>query len=264
MREIVISEAAADILRRSTVQEDRVVLPTGQLDRALYMDVDKVLKALGGQWNRGAKAHVFTTDPKEVLKKALGDGSAPGTGTVVSEKKVLQAFFTPTETARELVKHVLEWVPSGKKNSKPVVLEPSAGNGRIVDVIREEWPTIWRIECVEIHQPYADALKIRGYTVVCKDFTQMKPISGYDAVVMNPPFTGGQDIAHVTHAFKFLRPGGILGAIVSPSFQSNGAKKYAEFRTLHDDHLVFEYPLPAGTFRESGTDVRAVAIGWKK
>ena len=39
----------------------------------------------------------------------------------------------------------------------------------------------------------------------------------YDRIVMNPPFEAGQDIDHVRHAFQFLKDGGRLVSIMSPS-----------------------------------------------
>ena len=38
-------------------------------------------------------------------------------------------------------------------------------------------------------------------------------LSGYDRIIMNPPFSDGRDIQHVQHAYNLLRPGGRIGAI---------------------------------------------------
>src|SRR3546814_19124442 len=37
----------------------------------------------------------------------------------------------------------------------------------------------------------------------------------FDAVIMNPPFDRGRDCDHVRHALAFLKPGGVLVAIMS-------------------------------------------------
>ena len=53
--------------------QNRAVL-TEQLERATYVRVDKALQALGGKWNRGAKAHVFPGDARERVDAAITTG----------------------------------------------------------------------------------------------------------------------------------------------------------------------------------------------
>ena len=80
----------------------------------------------------------------------------------------------------------------------------------------------------------------------------------FDRIVMNPPFSKGADIAHVRHAFDhYLKPGGRLVAIMSegPFFRQDRAA--TDFRNwLHQQGGDAE-PLPAGSFRDSGTGVNA-------
>ena len=40
------------------------------LDRKLYMKVDKVLKALGGKWDRRVGGHLFSVDPTDIIEQA--------------------------------------------------------------------------------------------------------------------------------------------------------------------------------------------------
>lgn len=57
-----------------------------------------------------------------------------------------------------------------------------------------------------------------------------------------------------------LRPGGRLVAIVSPAFEHRNSRQADSFRALLDDAGEVVRELPAGTFRESGTDVRTVIV----
>ena len=51
----------------STVEiEGNNVLITAQLDRKLYLAVNKVLDRIGGKWNKKAKSHVFDADPTDI------------------------------------------------------------------------------------------------------------------------------------------------------------------------------------------------------
>lgn len=134
MHTIQISDTARGILRRSTVTADRLRLPDEILARDDYEAVNKALTKLGGKWNRSAKAHLFTADPREAIR-ALVDGEK-----VVDEKKELQAFFTPTETARHLVQVAAGLFKNGVIPRGASILEPSVGSGSLLRALRIEAP----------------------------------------------------------------------------------------------------------------------------
>lgn len=87
-----------------------------------------------------------------------------------------------------------------------------------------------------------------------------RALVGYDRVVMNSPFANGADVAHVTHAFSFLRPGGRLVAIMSAAVKFRSDRKTKAFRELVEAHGGEIEDLPEGSFRASGTDVRTVLV----
>ncbi len=77
---------------------------------------------------------------------------------------------------------------------------------------------------------------------------------------MNPPFSNGADIAHVTHAIQFLAPGGRLVAILSAGVSFRTDKTHTAFRALLEAHNATTEPLPADTFKDSGTSVNTVLV----
>ncbi len=70
--------------------------------------------------------------------------------------------------------------------------------------------------------------------VWCADFLKISPETTglYDRVVMNPPFDRERDIDHVLHAISFLKPGGVLVAIMSAGTELRETKKSKAFREL--------------------------------
>jgi hypothetical protein len=72
---------------------------------------------------------------------------------------------------------------------------------------------------------------------------------------MNPPFADAQDIAHITHAMTMLKPGGRLVAICA-----NGPRQNDKLKPLVEQAGEKWEPLPADTFRESGTGVNTVLL----
>lgn len=140
-----------------------------------------------------------------------------------------------------------------------MVLEPSAGSGAIADAIREAAPRA-RLECVERQYTLVEILGAKGHTAASRDFLQILPTGTYDRVLMNPPFENGQDMAHVRHAFSFLKPGGRLVSIMSPSPFFGANNKAAQFREWFALHRGEYIDLGAGAFKASGTGVATVMV----
>lgn len=241
---VKLDDDVRGVLERSVISNASLTLPAGTLDRALYVKVNKVLELAGGKWNRSAKAHLFKSDPREVLGLALDKGS------IVDTKKQMQQFFTPPETAEYVIERA-ELEPGMS------VLEPSAGEGALAVRARDEGAIV---TCIEFDPALTKKLEALRLSVSNGDFLETTPNQQFDRVVMNPPFTKGQDVDHVTHAFKFVKTGGRLVAIMSAGVKSNSDKKTTAFRKLVDDHGGTIEDLPDGAFSESGTMVRTVLV----
>lgn len=140
------------------------------------------------------------------------------------------------------------------------VLEPSAGSGRIARAARERGGIV---QCVEIQLPLIEDLKMQGFHVIGTNFLEWRP-RDFDAVVMNPPFCRGQDIAHIRHAWEFVRPGGSLVSVASSGVKYRSDKKTTAFRAWLQEVGGEVIDLPEGSFSESGTEVSTVLIVCRK
>ena len=244
--EVKIADDIADILRASTIEGNTLKLGDAKLERSVYQRVMKVLEAAGGKWNRKAGHHIFPKDVEELFAEALNKGG------IVNNDKKRQAFYTPAAIADKLIALV---------NLKPgeSVLEPSAGGGALADAVLRACPTASMV-LIESDLDEAQALRKRFGTVFNQDFLAFAPAEIYDVIVMNPPFTAGQDIAHVLRAFEFLKPGGRLAAIMAPGWQNYRTGKAEEFRYFVAEHGKVACTLPPGSFKESGTNVETVIV----
>src|SRR3546814_19966551 len=99
--------------------------------------------------------------------------------------------------------HVLTHPVPTRRSSD--LLEPSAGSVAIADALRDAGAGI--VHCVEHHASLAEVLRLKGHSVDQMDFMETgglnrlnSPVFSVDAVVMNPPFEKGPDVAHVLHA----------------------------------------------------------------
>jgi hypothetical protein len=221
------------VLERSTTEGNYLHLPKEKLSPSEYAAVNKLIVAEGGKWKKG-RGHLFPTDAAEVLRRILNAGAA------TNQKKVKQAFYTPRGIAME----VAELAEVGGCN----VLEPSAGEGALADACIEFGAK--RVHCVESDPIAVKVLQRKGHAVGLGDFLKTPHEALYDRVVMNPPFTKGQDVKHVIHATGFLARGGKLFAILLDT-------DHPEISHLNPEVVA---RFAKGAFRESGTMVATILI----
>lgn len=75
----------------------------------------------------------------------------------------------------------------------------------------------------------------------------------FDGIILNPPFSRGEDIQHVLHAYQFLSSKGILAGIVSEGTFHRKDKKASDFRDFLATCNAQVESLPPGAFKASGT-----------
>ena len=68
-----INDDVANVLANSRIEGNNLYLPEGQLDRKLYVAVNKVLVVIKGKWNRSAKAHIFNDSPDNIVEEILNN-----------------------------------------------------------------------------------------------------------------------------------------------------------------------------------------------
>ncbi|MEU7338671.1 class I SAM-dependent methyltransferase [Streptomyces sp. NPDC007074] len=239
-----IPTTVLEVLARAETDGPRLIL-TGTLDRKLYLDTAKVLDAAGGRWNRKERVHLFDGDAAAIIEPVIL------TGEIVSTRQQFGYFPTPAPVVQQLLGHAR--VEPGMR-----VLEPSAGRGAIALAAADAGGLV---DCVEIQEQHAAVIGDAHHlnvTVVVADFLTTVPQPVYDRVVMNPPFARQDDIRHVLHAWKAVRPGGLLVAVMSNGVTFRDTPLTREFQALLKAEGGGLHPLPEGAFRESGTGVTTV------
>jgi 16S rRNA G1207 methylase RsmC len=100
-------------------------------------------------------------------------------------------------------------------------------------------------------------------TVTQADFLTIDPTPIYDIVAMNPPFARQDDIRHVAHAAKFLKPGGYLASVMSAGVLFRDNKLTADFRAMVTGLGGTFERLPDAAFKESGTMVSTCIVSFQ-
>ena len=114
-------------------------------------------------------------------------------------------YPTPRHVIVKMVEPHLKTLP--KRN----ILEPSAGKGDILDYItntscysakRE------RVYAIEKDSELVYILQGKKYRILANDFLTYKPVHSFDLILMNPPFSNGDE--HLLHAWNLLFSGDIV------------------------------------------------------
>lgn len=243
MPKATVTPEVRSVLERCTITDRSVKLPE-QLNRKLYDLVNRVLVNAGGAWNRKAGCHLFPGDPRPKLGLALESGE------LADEKQELGMFFTPPALA-DLVARVAS--VRGR-----TVLEPSAGRGALLRPCLALGAA--EVLAVEIHPENCRHLAgvIASAQVPAAleeaDFLSLEPEQRFDRVVMNPPFSRGEDLRHVARARCWVKPGGRLVAVIAGNLDRQPLKN------LMADDLGSLERLPDGSFTDAGTGVRTALL----
>lgn len=242
-----VASDALEVLKKGSITDHAYQLPQVQLDRKLYVAVNDVLERLGGKWNKKAKRHLFEDDPQPMLQWVFETGMMP-------LKNPTAYFPTPASLAARMA----SLIPANART----ILEPNAGTGHIARAIRDARPDV-TLHCCELLPRFQEKLREQGFMLVGEDFLSYRPEQGYDAILMNPPFSLEEDkmayVTHIMHAWSLLAPGGHLAAIAPGGVTFSQDKRVKALSALIEAHGQYE-ELEDNAFKESGTGVRTVLI----
>lgn len=212
----------------------------------------------------------------DILKTALRElyTLTSGTGQSEEEKqaqemkqiersfigKKIAGFFPTPKPSIEKMFSMVEVKPGDE------ICEPNAGLGHIAEEIRNKYPEC-KLNTVEVNFDLSRVLEQKGFKNTCADFLTLPTDERkFDVIFMNPPFEKHQDIDHVQHAFKMLKPGGRLVAIMAGNKHRNGSLiKINDFIDFVDEHGEME-DNESGAFKSAfnPTSVSTVIVTLKK
>ena len=237
-----------EILRHCTLEEGVMKLPNVQLNKKSYSEAKKWIEEAGGRWSGGKiQGFTFPFNPERVF-------SILNKGERCNLAQKFQFFETPPEVADWLV------MIAGGIHKGDTVLEPSAGRGALIKAIHKSCPDII-VDCYEMMPENKEILtKLSGIRIIGDDFKLSGNMSKYSKIIANPPFSGNQDIEHVMLMYDRLEDGGTLASITSAHWVLGQEKKCQKFREWIDSVGGKKFEIQEGAFRESGTEIKTMAI----
>ena len=257
-KKVMLTDFQKSIISECNITSTWVVrIPT--ISDKEYDELVWAFRVIGGTWSEQQGGFVFASDPTQAIKTLLEKG---------------EYIISPEEQTREDVqfyetteKDAAFLASLANLQSGDVVLEPSAGHGRLLATFPEDVSAI----VVEFLQENYEVLvekhrngefRTKEITFYHGDFLAVNGLK-YNKVVMNPPFSNFQDLRHVVHAYSMLEVGGTLVAIIGSNsmIRSQYNKEAGEYVKILRTAKSFELiPLPSCSFVESGTTVDTVII----
>jgi phospholipid N-methyltransferase len=247
-RALRIEDDVRKVLEGGVVTEGQSLKITAQLDRALYVKVNKVLEALGGAWKRNLKAHLFADDAGSAVEQALIAGE-------VTTAQSVGFFPTPEALAERMADFVVQ-------GGCRLVLEPSAGTGVLVSAVLKRGVPVCAVEWDP--QRRAALAALPKVAVLDEPDFLAAPFKGaFDGIISNPPFCKvgkGDHLDHLTRMVSLLKSGGRLACVMPRSIEFRMDKRHVALRQLIALRGGRIEALPDGTFKASGTMVNTSLV----
>jgi hypothetical protein len=141
-------------------------------------------------------------------------------------------------------------------------LEPSAGKGDIATAIKERDRYSASIDCIEASLELAAILIDKDFPVVGHDWLEYAGVCYYDAIVMNPPFSNGDD--HLLKAWDFLHNGEIVCLLNEETINNPHTASRKRLAAIIGQHGTIEFLGDCFSRGERKTGVRVAMIYLKK
>lgn len=173
-------------------------------------------------------------------------------------------YPTPAELAQSILR-------KAKIEGVKTILEPSAGQGDFVDVLKKPseisytlYGASFDIDCIEIDARLQAVLKQKGYRVIYNDFLSFHTFKKYDLVLLNPPFDKGAE--HLLKAIEIQAEGGKVVCILNAETLKNPFSNIRKLlkRKLDKLNATIEYQTEAfdgaGAERPTAVEIAVVYI----
>lgn len=229
-----------------------------------------VMESYGGRWSERCKGFKFNEFNDEKLKSIKADLSV-GFVNLSEEKRNRErdAFF-PTP-----VKIVDEMIETANLKPDSIMLESSAGTGRILDEAKKVINSVDNFVVIEMNGERQRILRDKGYKVdfngtfedSLKDSETLKKIKNCDKVVINPPFKNDSDVKHLLISYMFCADNADVVSILQENslyYDRQIHRVFKEFLSLIGKDAYEVVSLPAGSFKDELTTVDTVIFHIKK
>ncbi len=173
---------------------------------------------------------------------------------------LIEFYPTPEKLAEKMVDHL-------KIDEIETILEPSAGTGNLIKAYKNKhrkrhsyFEKDLDIDAIEIEQNLRAILKDEKVRVVHDNFLTYDTLKSYDLVLMNPPFSNGDE--HLLKALRMQESGGKIVCLLNAETIRNpySNKRQLLKKLLEDYEAEIEFLTEEFTSAERRTNVEVALI----
>lgn len=146
------------------------------------------------------------------------------------------------------------------------ILEPSAGKGDLVQAVKARFERSYqsklKVDCIEKEPELRALLTGSGYRVIDTDFLAYTSTKQYDTIIMNPPFSNGDD--HVLKAWELIYNGDVIALLNAETIRNPYSKARQLLVSIIEQHGTIEFIEGAFSDAERKTDIDVALVHLKK
>lgn len=166
-------------------------------------------------------------------------------------------------TPKNVIRKMLAPYTTGSKRHDDYlqlsILEPSAGKGDILDFIKDNYRQHGcELYCMEINPELQFILQEKGYRLLANDFLTYNGDHFFDLIVMNPPFSNGDE--HLLHAWQLMEEGDIVCLLNAETIDNPYTERRKLLAKIILDHGSVERLGQVFSNSENKTNVEVVMI----
>lgn len=169
---------------------------------------------------------------------------------------------TKRDTSPEVVDLIFNQIDYPKDYFK--VLEPSAGEGILLDYILPKLPNILQVDVIELNSDKVDKLKSKGYNVIGRDYMNTKITTPYNLILACPPFRDNVNLEHIQKMYNEVVEGGTILTLCNTQLINDNTEKSIQFRKFLNSVNYSITMLPDNSFIERYKTVPTILIKIKK
>lgn len=163
-------------------------------------------------------------------------------------------YPTPSSTAYKMIEKLSQ--------SCKHFLEPSAGRGDLAEAIKTNYRYAESVDVIEQSNDLLSILQDKDFTIVGADWLDYDGVCYYDAIVMNPPFSNGDE--HLIKAWNFLHDGEIVCLLNAETIRNPHTQRRQHLAKIIEEHGEVEFLGACFDTAERKTNVEVALVYLKK
>jgi phospholipid N-methyltransferase len=169
---------------------------------------------------------------------------------------------TKRDTSKEVAEIIYNQIDEYSDNLK--ILEPSAGEGNLIDFISQKLNRKSNIDVIELNGDKVKILKDKGYNVIGRDYMNTIITTPYDLILACPPFKDNVNLDHIRKMYDDIKVGGVIITLCNTQWINDNNEKSIMFREFLSKIKYSMTMLPDNSFIEKDKTVPTLLIKIKK